>query len=64
LRGDTVLLEKGYGQANVEVGAPNTPQTVFGIGSVTEQLTAAAILLLQEPAALGRIRVTAGGAPT
>jgi CubicO group peptidase (beta-lactamase class C family) len=47
-RGETVLLEKGYGQANVELGVPNTPQTVFRIGSVTKQFTAAAILLLHE----------------
>jgi CubicO group peptidase (beta-lactamase class C family) len=47
-RGDTVLLEKGYGQANVELGVPNTPRTAFRIGSVTKQFTAAAILRLHE----------------
>jgi CubicO group peptidase (beta-lactamase class C family) len=47
-RGDTVLLSKGYGQADEENNIPNTPQTRFRIGSNTKQFTAMAILLLQE----------------
>ncbi len=47
-RGDTVLLSKGYGMANEEFSIPNTPQTVFPIGSNTKQLTAAAIMKLQD----------------
>jgi len=43
-----VLFRKGYGMANFEHEVPNTPQTVFRIGSITKQFTAAAILLLQE----------------
>ncbi|WP_321507741.1 serine hydrolase [uncultured Methanoregula sp.] len=54
-RGDTVLLSKGYGMANYEFPVPNTPQTVFPIGSNTKQLTAAAIMKLQEQ---GRLNVT------
>lgn len=54
-RGDTVLLSKGYGIANEEFSVPNTPQTVFPIGSNTKQLTAAAIMKLQEQ---GRLNVT------
>lgn len=54
-RGDTVLLSKGYGMANEEFAVPNTPQTVFPIGSNTKQLTAAAIMKLQEQ---GRLNVT------
>ena len=54
-RGDTVLLSKGYGMANEEFSVPNTPQTVFPIGSNTKQLTAAAIMKLQEQ---GRLNVT------
>jgi CubicO group peptidase (beta-lactamase class C family) len=54
-RGNTVLLSKGYGRANEEFSVPNTPQTVFPIGSNTKQLTAAAIMKLQEQ---GRLNVT------
>jgi len=37
-----------YGFANLEWNAPTTPETVFEIGSVTKQFTAACILLLAE----------------
>ena len=47
-RGDTVILSKGYGMANYEFSIPNTPGTVFPVGSNTKQLTAAAIMKLQE----------------
>ena len=43
-----VLLDKGYGIADVATGRPNGPDTVYHIGSITKQFTAAAILLLQE----------------
>lgn len=43
-----VLLRKGYGVANLELGVPSSPEMVFELGSVTKQFTAAAILLLQE----------------
>jgi CubicO group peptidase (beta-lactamase class C family) len=39
-----VVLRKGYGLANVELQAPNGPEMVFELGSVTKQFTAAAIL--------------------
>ncbi len=51
-RGDELLLNKGYGYANLEWKIPNTPQTVFRIGSLTKQFTAAAVLMLAERAAL------------
>jgi CubicO group peptidase (beta-lactamase class C family) len=54
-RNDTMLLSKGYGMANYEFAVPNTPKTVFPIGSNTKQLTAAAIMKLQEQ---GRLNVT------
>jgi len=38
----------GYGFANLELKAPAKPETVFEIGSVTKQFTAACILLLQQ----------------
>jgi CubicO group peptidase (beta-lactamase class C family) len=49
-----VVLRKGYGMANLELGIPVTPENVFEVGSVTKQFTAAAILLLQER---GQLRV-------
>jgi len=42
------IVSKGYGMANVELDVPNTPQTVFRLGSVTKQFTAMAIMMLQE----------------
>jgi CubicO group peptidase (beta-lactamase class C family) len=47
-RGDEILLDKGYGFANLELDVPDTPPTKFRLGSVTKQFTAAAIMLLQE----------------
>ena len=38
----------GYGFANLELGTPVRPETVFEIGSLTKQFTAAGILLLQQ----------------
>jgi CubicO group peptidase (beta-lactamase class C family) len=53
-KGDKVLFKKGYGFANEEDRIPNTPQTIFRIGSITKQFTAIAILKLQE---LGKLNV-------
>ena len=39
---------RAYGQANIEWQAPVTTDTVFRIGSITKQFTAAAMLLLEE----------------
>jgi CubicO group peptidase (beta-lactamase class C family) len=54
LRGDSVLLARGYGVANVEQRVPATDSTVYGVGSVTKQFTAAAIVLLSQQ---GRLRL-------
>jgi CubicO group peptidase (beta-lactamase class C family) len=43
-----VVLRKGYGLANLELGVPMSPEHVFEIGSVTKQFTAAAVLMLEE----------------
>jgi CubicO group peptidase (beta-lactamase class C family) len=43
-----IVLDKGYGFANVEWDIPNTPTTKFRLGSLTKQFTAASILLLEE----------------
>lgn len=43
-----LLVNKGYGLANLELGVPNTPQMKFRIGSLTKQFTAMAVMILQE----------------
>jgi D-alanyl-D-alanine carboxypeptidase len=43
-----VVLAKGYGKSSLASGAVVGPQTLFGAGSVTKQLTCACILLLAE----------------
>ena len=35
MKGAEVLLEKGYGLANLETGTPNRPETVFRLGPVS-----------------------------
>lgn len=41
-----VVLAKGYGKASLELNAPSGPETLFGLGSLSKQFTAAAIMLL------------------
>lgn len=48
VRGGQTVKTAAYGMANLEWRAPATPETVFEIGSVTKQFTAAAILLLAQ----------------
>lgn len=43
-----IVFEKGYGFADEEWNAKNTPTTKFHIASLTKQFTATCILLLQE----------------
>ena len=43
-----IVKAEGYGLANVELNVPATRETVFEIGSVSKQITAAAIMLLVE----------------
>lgn len=47
-KGDRVLLSKGYGMANYDLDAPNTPKTKFKIGSITKTFTVLAIVQLAE----------------
>jgi CubicO group peptidase (beta-lactamase class C family) len=47
-RNDEILLDKGYGYANLEWQVPNSPEAKFRLGSITKQFTAACILLLEE----------------
>lgn len=48
MRGTEIVLAKGYGLADVALGVPATPTTVFEVGSITKQFTAAAIMRLVE----------------
>lgn len=48
IKNGKIVKTAGYGLASVEFGVPATPETVFEIGSVSKQITAAAIMLLVE----------------
>jgi CubicO group peptidase (beta-lactamase class C family) len=49
-----VVLRKGYGLADLELGVPIDPTHVFRIGSMTKQFTAVAVLQLVEA---GKLRL-------
>ena len=51
-RGDTILLSRGYGAANLELDVPLESRSVFRIGSITKQFTAVAVLMLIEDGVL------------
>ncbi len=42
------IVSKGYGYSDKATQSMNSPETIFHIGSVTKQFTAAAILILEE----------------
>lgn len=42
--GDRVVFSHGYGVANVETGAPITPDMLFRLGSTTKMFTASAVV--------------------
>ncbi len=48
VKGGKIVKTKGYGLASVEFNVAATEKTVFEIGSVSKQITAAAIMLLVE----------------
>ena len=43
-----ILLSKGYGYANIKNNQPNTPLSVFRLGSITKQFTSMAIMQLYD----------------
>lgn len=47
-RNGAIVYEHGYGMANLELHVPITPDTVFGIASITKSFTAMSILLAAE----------------
>jgi len=52
--GDRRVFSKGFGVANIETGAPVTPDTLFRIGSVTKMFTAVVLATLADE---GRIKL-------
>jgi CubicO group peptidase (beta-lactamase class C family) len=46
-RGGNVVLERGYGMANLETDTPIRPTSIFHVASVSKQFTATAIMLLE-----------------
>ncbi len=48
VRDGEVVYARGYGFKDIERGLPPTPETVYGIGSVTKSFTALAVLKLVE----------------
>ena len=53
IRGVEVILQRGYGFANLECRAPVTADSVFEICSISKQFTVAAAMLLVEAGVLG-----------
>ncbi len=49
-----IVYERQFGMASLELKRPIVPETMFNIGSVTKQFTAACILLLEEQGKLHR----------
>ena len=48
IRDGNFIYRKGYGEASLELGVPLSPESVFYMGSVSKQFTAASIVLLSE----------------
>jgi len=46
-RDGNIVLERGYGMANLETDTPIRPSSIFHVASVSKQFTAAAIMLLE-----------------
>jgi D-alanyl-D-alanine carboxypeptidase len=53
LKEGKVIKTAAYGYANIELQAPATVETLYGLGSISKTFTAAAIMLLVENGQLG-----------
>jgi CubicO group peptidase (beta-lactamase class C family) len=53
LRGDSVLLARGYGEANVELHVAASDSTIYQSGSLGKQFTSALVVMLAEEGRLG-----------
>jgi D-alanyl-D-alanine carboxypeptidase len=54
VNGDRIIYARGFGVANIETGAPVTPDMLFRLGSTTKMFTAAALVTLS---AQGRLKL-------
>ena len=54
VRNGEFIYKKGYGAASLELGVPLTPRSVFYMGSVSKQFTAASVVLAAEQGFLAR----------
>src|SRR5271168_2638156 len=48
VRDGEFVYKKGYGEGSLELSVPLTPQSVFYVGSVSKQFTAASVVLAAE----------------
>jgi CubicO group peptidase (beta-lactamase class C family) len=48
VRDGNFIYKRGYGQGSLELGVPLTPESVFYMGSVSKQFTAASVVLAAE----------------
>jgi len=53
VRDGVVIKARGYGFANLELGTPAKPETIYQAGSITKQFTASAIMQLVEQGRIG-----------
>src|SRR5436190_13201121 len=53
MRGHTVVLSKGYGMADLVSRTPAADSTVYQVGSLSKQITAAAIMTLVDAGRVG-----------
>jgi CubicO group peptidase (beta-lactamase class C family) len=48
VRDGNFIYKRGYGEGSIELGVPLTPESVFYMGSVSKQFTAASVVLAAE----------------
>jgi CubicO group peptidase (beta-lactamase class C family) len=60
LRGDTVLLQRGYGAARPG-GPPPDALSIFPLGSISKQFTAALVIVADDRPATFRLRLPQDG---
>ncbi len=63
VRNGRIILSKGYGLAEIEHDVPVNEDTLFRVGSITKQFTAAAIMRLVEQGKIGLDDLVTGFVP-
>ena len=48
LQGNRIVLSRGYGLSNIELGTPASDSTIYQSGSMGKQFTAAGVIMLAE----------------